>query len=46
MSSKKPLVPTTENIVKEGINDMEIKIHVAEKSIIHHKGKDKIDTMN
>ena len=36
----------TEKMVKEGINDIEIKCHVVEKSITHHKGKNTIDAIN
>ena len=46
MSSKNPLVPTTENMVKEGINDMKKKCNVVDKAITHHKKKNKIDTVN
>ena len=46
MSSKNPLVPTTENIVKEGINDMKKKRNVVEKAITRHKEKSKIDAIN
>ena len=42
MSSKNPLVPTTENMVKEGINE---KRNVVEKSITNHKEKNKIDAI-
>ena len=45
MYSKKPLVHTTENMVKEGINDMKKKCNVVDKAITHHK-KEKIDTIN
>ena len=46
MSSKKPLVHTTEEMVKEGIDDMETQFYVVEKSINHHKEKNKIDAIN
>ena len=46
MSSNKPLVPTTENMVKEGINDMETKSILLQKSITRHKEKNKVDTVN
>ena len=39
MSYKNPLFPTTENMVKEGINNMETKLNVVEKAITHHKEK-------
>ena len=42
MYSKKPLVPTIENMAKEGINAMETKRNVAEKAITHHKEKIKL----
>ena len=43
MSSKKPLVPTIDKMVKEWINDMETKPNVVEKAITHRMGKNKID---
>ena len=46
MSSKDPLVPTTENMAKEGIGDMETKLNMMEKAITHHKEKNKIDAIN
>ena len=46
MSSKNPLFPITEKMVKEGINDIETKRNVVEKAITHHKGKNKIDAIN
>ena len=39
MSSNNPLIPTTENMFQEGINDMETKFNMAETSITHHKKK-------
>ena len=33
-------------MVKKGINDKKTKQNVVEKSITHHKGKNKIDTIN
>ena len=39
MSSKNPLVPNIENMVKEGIHYMETKHNVVEKAITHHKEK-------
>ena len=39
------MVPTTDNMVKEGINDMETKPNVVEKSITHRKEKNKIDAI-
>ena len=42
MSYNKLLVSTTENMVKEGINDMETKLNVAETAITHHKEKIKL----
>ena len=47
MSYKNPLVPITENMFKEGINDMEKKRYVVQKTITHHKEiKLKIDVIN
>ena len=46
MSSKKPLVHTTEKMVTEGINYMETECNVMEKFITHHKEKNKIYTIN
>ena len=46
MSSKNPLVPTTENMFNEGINYMEKKLNVVEKYITNHKGKNRIDAIN
>ena len=40
------MVPTIENMVKEGINDMWTKCNAVEKAITHHKGKNKIDAIN
>ena len=39
------MVATTDNMVKEGINDMETKPNVVEKSITHRM-KNKIDAIN
>ena len=46
MSSNKPLVHTTKKMVKEGINNMETKRNVVKTAITHHKGGNKIDTVN
>ena len=46
MSSKNPLVVTTEKIAKEGINDMETKPNVVNKAITHPIAKNKIDSIN
>ena len=46
MSYNKPLVPTIDKMVKEGINDIETKRNVVEKAITHHKEKNKIDAIN
>ena len=46
MSSKNPLVATTEKIVKEGINDTETKPNVVDEAINHPIAKNKIDTVN
>ena len=46
MSSINPLVPTTDNKVKEGINYMQTKPNVEEKSISHRKGENKIHAIN
>ena len=46
MSSKNPLVSTTEKIVKEGINYMETKPNVVDEAITHPTGKNKLDTVN
>ena len=46
MSSKKPLVATTDIIVKEGINDMETKYDVAREAITHIISKNKIGAIN
>ena len=35
MSPKKPLVTTTDKMVKEGINDMETKPNVVKEAITH-----------
>ena len=45
MSSKNPLVTTTEKIVKEGINDMETEPNVVDETITHPIAKNKIDTI-
>ena len=42
MSSNNQLVPTTENMVKEGINDMETKLNVLETTITRHRGEIKL----
>ena len=39
MSSKNPLAPNTENMVKEGVNYMETKRNVVEKAITNNKEK-------
>ena len=46
MSSKNPLVPTTDKMVKGGINYTKTKHNVVEKDITHHKVKNKIDVIN
>ena len=46
MSSKNPLVATTEKIVKKGINDTETKPNVVDEAITHPIAKNKIDTIN
>ena len=46
MSSYNPLVPTTENMAKEGMNIMETKYNVVKTAITHHRWKNKIDTVN
>ena len=46
MSSKNPLVTTTEKMVKEGINDTETKPNVVKEAITHPIAKNKIDTVN
>ena len=46
MSYKNSLVPTTENMVKEVINDMETKPTVVEKAVTHCMEKNKIDDIN
>ena len=45
MSSKNPLVDTTEKIVKEGINDMETEPNMAKEAITHPIATTKIDTV-
>ena len=45
MTSENSLVHTIEEMVKEGIDDMGGG-NVLEKSINHHKGKNKIDAIN
>ena len=42
MSSNNTLVPTTEKMVKEGINNMETKPNLVKIDIIHHKEKIKL----
>ena len=42
MSSKNPLVPKKEDMVKEWIDDMEKKFNLVEKSITHQKEKIKL----
>ena len=39
MYPNKPLVPTTENMVKEWINNMETKLNVVKTAITNHKEK-------
>ena len=39
MSSKNPLVPTIDKMIKEGINDMGTKPTVMDKSITHRMKK-------
>ena len=46
MSSKNPLVATTEKIVKEGINDMKKEPNVVDEAITHPITKYEIDTVN
>ena len=46
MSYKNSLVTTTDKIVKEGINDMEIKPNVVKKSITPSIAKNNIDKVN
>ena len=46
MSTKNTLVATKDNMVQEGIDYMETKPYVVEKSITHHVEKDKIDAIN
>ena len=46
MSSNNPLAPTTEKMVKEGINNMETKRNVVKTFITHHKGGNKTETVN
>ena len=46
MSSKKPLVATTDKMVKEEINDMETKLNVLEKYITHRTKRIKFDAIN
>ena len=46
MSSKNPLVHTTEKMVKEGINDMETKPNLEYESITHTIAKNKFDSIN
>ena len=46
MSSKNPLVTTTEKMVKEGINEMETKTNVVREAITTPIATDKIDTFN
>ena len=46
MSSKKPLVTTTDKMVKEGINDTETKPNVVKETINHTIATNKIDTVN
>ena len=46
MSSKNPLAPNTENMVKEGVNYMETKRNVVEKAITNNKEKNKTDAIN
>ena len=46
MSSKKPLVITTEKTVKEGINDMETKPNVVKEAITHPITTNKTNAFN
>ena len=46
MYSNKPLVPTTGNMAKEGINNMETTCNVLKAAITHKKEKNKIDIVN
>ena len=46
MSSKNPLVVTTEKIAKESISDMETKPNVVNKAITNPIAKNKIDSIN
>ena len=46
MSSKNPLVTTTDKNSKERINDMETKSNVVEEDITHPIATNKIDTSN
>ena len=46
MSSKKPLVSTTEKIVREGIHDTETKPNVVDEASTHTTAKNKIDPIN
>ena len=46
MSSQNPLVATTDNMAKEGINDTERIPNVAEKGITHCMKINKIDSIN
>ena len=46
MSYNKPLVPTTEEIAKEDINDTEAKRNVVKTAITHQRGKNEIGTVN
>ena len=46
MSFNNPLVPNTENMVKEGINNTETKRNVVKTAITAHKEKNKTETVN
>ena len=46
MSLKRSFVTTTDEIVKEGINDMEKKSHVVKEDITPPIAKNNIDTVN
>ena len=46
MSSKNRVVPTTDKMVKERINDMEKKLIVVEKAITNRTETNKNDAIN
>ena len=46
MSSKNPLVPTTDKMVKEGTNDLETKPNVVKEAITHTIATNKFNTFN